>query len=105
MAKFVQIIEFKTSHLDEVKALSEEFRAERAANADGQMPVERGTFTTDRDRPGYCLNIVEFESYEVAMANSALPETTKFSERMMELCDGPPKFYNLDVNEVWTRND
>jgi hypothetical protein len=105
MAKFVQIIEFKTSHLDEVKALSEEFRAERAANADGQMPVERGTFTTDRDRPGYCLNIIEFESYEAAMANSALPETTKFAERMMELCDGPPKFYNLDVAESWSRTD
>ena len=105
MAKFVQIIEFKTSHLDEVKALSEEFRAERAANADGQMPVERGTFTTDRDRPGYCLNIVEFDSYEVATANSALPETTKFAERMAELCDGPPKFDNLDVVETWSRTD
>ena len=102
MAKFVQIIEFKTSHVDEVLALGEEFRAERAASADDEMPVVRGTFTTDRDRPGYCFNIIEFESYEAAMKNSALPETTKFAERMMELCDGPPKFYNLDVAESWT---
>ena len=104
MAKFVQIIEFKTSRIDEVQALSEEFRAERAANADGQMPVERGTFTTDRDRPGYCLNIVEFESYEAAMANSNLPETSKFAARLMELCDGPPKFSNLDVVDIWQRD-
>ena len=104
MAGFVQIIEFKTSHLAEVKALAEEFRLERQANADGAMPVVRSAITTDRDRPGYCMNVVEFDSYDEAMANSAMPETTKFAERMMELCDGPPKFYNLDILEAWDRN-
>jgi hypothetical protein len=103
MAGFVQIIEFKTSHMQEVMALSEEFRAERRASADGDIPVARGTFTVDRDRPGYCLNIVEFDSYEAAMGNSSRPETAKFAERMMELCDGPPKFYNLDITDVWQR--
>ena len=51
----------------------------------------------DRDRPGYYLNLVEFDSYESAMENSNRPETAEFSAKMAELCDGPPRFYNLDV--------
>jgi hypothetical protein len=102
MAGFVQIIELKTSHPDELNALTAEFRAERTASND-PMPVSRGTFTADRDRPGYYLNIVEFDSYEAAMANNDAPSTTKFAARLAELCDGPPKFYNLNTIEVWER--
>jgi hypothetical protein len=97
MAGFVQIIEFTTSRPDEVKALGEEYRATR-----GDSPVVRGTFTADRDRPNTYLNIVEFPSYEAAMANSNDPATGEFAKKMMVLCDGPPKFYNLDLMEVWT---
>jgi hypothetical protein len=43
--------------------------------------------------------IVFFDSYESAMENSNLPETNEFSQKMMELLDGPPTFYNLDVVE------
>lgn len=98
---FVQIIEFKTSQPDEVRALAEEFRTESAATSGGPIPVVRGTFTKDRDRPDVYLNLVEFESYDAAMANSNRPETQKFAERMSELCDGPPKFLNLDIVETW----
>jgi hypothetical protein len=97
MAGFIQIIEFTTSRPDEVKALSEEYRANR-----GDSPVIRGTFTVDRDRPNTYLNIVEFPSYEAAMENSNDPATSDFAQKMMVLCDGPAKFYNLDVAEVWT---
>jgi len=97
MAGFVQIIEFKSSRPDEIKNLADKYRAERGA---GAGPV-RGTFTEDRDRPGTYLNIVEFESYEKAMENSNDPRTGEFAAAMAELCDGPPKFYNLDINEVW----
>jgi hypothetical protein len=99
MAGFVQIIEFKTSRIDEIKALGEDMRAQRAA--DGASSVRRGTFTADRDRPGYYLNVVEFDSYESAMENSNRPETSEFAARMAKLCDGPPRFYNLDVMETW----
>ena len=34
------------------------------------------------------------------MANSALPETADFAERLAELCDSPPIFRNLDVERV-----
>jgi hypothetical protein len=99
MSGFIQIIEFKTSHIDEIVVLGEKFQQAHAAQS-GSTSV-RGTITSDRDRPGYYLNIVEFESYDAAMANSDRPETQEFSSKLMELCDGPPKFYNLDITQTW----
>ena len=43
---------------------------------------------------------MEFPSYEEAMANSDLPETASFAERLGHLCDGPVLFRNLDVRGV-----
>lgn len=99
MAGFVQIIEFKTSRIGEIEALVDEMRAQR--EADGGSSVRRATFTADRDRPGYYFSIIEFDSYESAMENSARPETGEFAAQMAELCDGPPEFYNLDVMQTW----
>jgi hypothetical protein len=96
MAGFVQIIEYKTSRFDEVKALGED----RARNDTGSL-ARRVTATEDRDRPGTYLTIVEFDSYDDAMANSKRAETAQFAEQMQKLCDGPPTFYNLDVVQGW----
>jgi hypothetical protein len=101
MGSFVQIIEFTSSNIDEIKKLADDFRSKREADGTGG-PVS-GLITEDRDRPGTYLNIVEFQSYELAMENSNDPLTQDFSKRMMELCDGPPKFLNLDVMESWGR--
>jgi hypothetical protein len=98
MAGFVQIIEFKTSRPDEVRALSEEYRAGRISSGE-KLPVVRSTVTADRDRPNTYLNLVEFASYEDAMTNSQNPATADFAQKLMALCDGPPTFYNLDVVE------
>ena len=98
MAGFIQIIEYKTSRFDEVKALGEE----RAHNDEGSL-ARRITATEDRDRPGTFLTIVEFDSHDDAMKNSARPETAQFAEQMQKLCDGPPKFYNLDVRHNFDR--
>lgn len=98
MAGFIQIIEFKTSRIEEVMKVGQQFDESR--QRDGDSSSVKVTITADRDRPDYYLNIVEFESYEQAMANSERPETQEFSAKMMELCDGPPKFYNLDIKQV-----
>jgi hypothetical protein len=66
----------------------------------GRRTAQRGTFTQDRERPNTYLQIVEFPSYEDAMANSDLPETAAFAQRLGELCDGPMSFRNLDVRSV-----
>jgi hypothetical protein len=36
------------------------------------------------------------------MANSGLPETGEFAEKLAGLCDGPPMFRNLDMQRVDT---
>ena|ERR687896_692334 len=95
---FLQIIEYQTSRVDEVTALGKEFREQ--VGAGGAKPLG-GTITADRDRPGYFLSIVEFDSYEAAMEASGRPETQEFFGRLSQLMDGPPKFYNLDVVDTW----
>ena len=92
MAGFIQIIEFQTSRFDEVQKLSEEMSSRAPSDTD---PI-RVTVSADRDRPNHYMTVAEFSSYELAMKNSERPETSEFSAKMAELCDGPATFYNLD---------
>jgi hypothetical protein len=90
---FIQIIEYKTTRIDEFNAALdawlEKTRDKRAAT--------RGVQTRDRDAADTYVQIVEIPSYEDAMANSNLPETSEFAAQLTALCDGPPTFRNLDV--------
>jgi len=99
VAGFIQIIEIQTSRIDDVEAIGREVRS-RLDDGSSSSP-KRGLFTEDRDRQGFYLNIVEFESYEAAMENSSRPEVGEFASQLAKLCDAPPKFYNLDVRESW----
>jgi hypothetical protein len=90
---FVQIIEFRTSKLDEMEKVGDEWQA--AIGADRK--ARRRVLCNDRDNAGRYFNIVFFDSYEDAMENSNHPLTQQFSQRMMALADGAPTFYNLDV--------
>jgi len=96
MPGFVQIMEFDTSRIDEVEALSKKMQEERG----DALLASKATITEDRDRRGHYYVIVEFDSYEEAMKNSNDPVTGKYSEQMGELLDGPPAFHNLDVITV-----
>jgi len=93
---FVQIIQFQTTKPDDVEALVGEWRAK----TEGKRTAQRGTFTRHRDRPDTYVQIVEFPSYEAAMANSELPETAQLAEKLRGLCDGDMVFHNLDVVTV-----
>ena len=93
---FIQLIETTTARRDEVDALVERWRS----RTEGRRTAHRSTATHDRDRPDTYILIVEFDSHDAAMANSALPETAGFAERLAELCDSPPTFRNLDVDRV-----
>jgi hypothetical protein len=97
MAGFVQIVEYRTSKPDEVRALTEDYSKAREAAGDGSSAPGRAMSCGDRDNPGRYFTIVEFESLEAAMENSDRADTTEFAKKMMELCDGPPTFYNLDL--------
>jgi hypothetical protein len=99
MAGFIQIIEMQTSRFGEIEELLKEIRS-RLDDGRTSGPL-RGTTTADRDRPGYYVNIIEFDSYEAAMENSNRPEVSEFAGRLAKLCDSPPRFYNLDVRDTW----
>jgi quinol monooxygenase YgiN len=93
---FIQIIEIETTRPEELEALVAEWQEQTA----GKRTAQRGTMTRDRDRPNRYVQIVEFPSYEAAMANSELPETAQLSRKIAALCDGPLSFRNLDVRSV-----
>ena len=90
---FIQIIEFTTSRADELDALLDEW----LQKTEGKRTATRGIEARDRDRPNTYVQIIEFPSYEQAMANSELPETAEVATHLAELCDGPPTFRNLEV--------
>jgi quinol monooxygenase YgiN len=94
MSEFVQIIEFQTDRIDEVRGLQDELR-EKAADP----RFTSGLVTRDLDRRNAYTMVVEFPSRAAAEANNADPMIQQFADRMAELCDGPAVFHNLDVIE------
>jgi hypothetical protein len=98
MTGFVQVIEWKTSRIDDVKKLNDEWR-ERFP----EMGPTRILVANSRDDADTYLTVVEFESHEAAMKNSADPATSEYAQRMAGLCDGPPTFRDMDVLQVENR--
>jgi quinol monooxygenase YgiN len=94
MAAFVQIIQWKSSKIDEVRKLSDDYRAGRVADSGGPRRV---LVLADKDNAGTYYTIAEFESAEAAAENSARSDTSEFAAKMAELCDGPPTFHNTEV--------
>ncbi len=92
MSTFIQVIDYSTSKGTQIEALLDEWRD----TTEGRRSTASAITCRDRDQEGHYLTIVEFPSYEEAMRNNELPETQAFSERMRVLCDGEPRFLNLD---------
>ncbi|MFD9355905.1 ester cyclase [Streptomyces sp. NPDC060031] len=90
---FVQIIDYKTSRQDALNELLDRY----VSQSQGKRTVTHSIVGRDRDDETHYMDLVEFPSYEDAMANSHLPETDKMFQEMMALCDGMPSFTNLDV--------
>jgi hypothetical protein len=93
MMAFVQVIEMTTTRVPEIAKLMTEWMSATA----GRRSAQRSLLTRDRERPDTYVQVVEFPSYEEAMANSALPETAAFAEKLAALCDSGPSFRNLDL--------
>ena len=71
---FIQIMEFTTSDIEAVLALTKEWR-----NAEGRRRRGHEFVTSKRSNPDRYRIIVYFDSYESAMENSELPETQEFA--------------------------
>jgi hypothetical protein len=93
---FVQIIEMTTTKAAEIEELLDGWMAA----TDGRRSASSSLPAEDRERPDTYVQVVEFPSYEEAMANSALPEITAFAEKLSALCSSVPTFRNLDVVRV-----
>jgi len=90
---FMQIVSFTTTRLDEFRKLEQEWLAATA----GRRTLLRSALYADRDEPHRYVTVNEFASYESAMVNSALPQTSALAERATEFADGPATFTNLDL--------
>ena len=90
---FIQIIEMHTSKVDELQALEDEW--EKAT--EGRRTLRRSIIARDRNDSNRYFVFAFFDSYESAMENSNLPETTEFGHKQSALLDGPMEFTDLDV--------
>lgn len=91
--QFVQVVEFKTSNIEGMRARGKRYEEETGGGGG------RAMFCEDRDNPGTYLVIATFPSYDEAMQNSEKPETQALAADMMALSDGSPTFRNLNLME------
>jgi hypothetical protein len=90
---FIQIIECHTSKIDEMRAMESDWRAA----TEGKRTLRRSIVARDRNDGNRYFILAFFDSYESAMKNSELPETTAFTEKWGGFVDGPLTFHDLDV--------
>lgn len=93
--KFAQIIDFQTEHIDEMREAMRQFE-QQAASEDRDAKPRHRMVLQDRDHPNRYLVVVEFDSYEEAMKNSARADTTALSEKMGAMTSARD-FINCDV--------
>ncbi|WP_418958603.1 ester cyclase [Streptomyces tritici] len=90
---FVQIIDCKTTRVDDLNRLMDKW----VEQTKGKRTATHSIVGTDRSDASHVVEIVEFPSYEDAMRNSQLPETDRIFREMVALCDEMPTFTDLDV--------
>src|SRR5205807_536120 len=95
---FVQLIEFRTHRIDDLETTVRQWE-----QAIGSARTARWSVTgAERDHPDSYVQIIEFPSYEAAMANSEHPATSEFADQLSKLCEGEPTFHNLEVRDATT---
>lgn len=92
---FVQIISFRTDQYDEFAELEQQW----LEDTEGSRTVVRQQTLVDRHDPRHHLAVVEFASYESAMANSGLPETDALAQKLASMTEGA-EFGDYDVVTV-----
>ena len=91
--KFRQIIEFRTSRIDDFNAYFDDW----ITASEGDRIPHRAVLQADRDAPNVYLLTVEFSSHEQAMENSVRPHTGQFARFLGSISDGDLTFRDLDV--------
>lgn len=89
--RFTQMIEF-TGDKASFEQLLDRYRELMGSDT----TVRRAVLLGDRDHPGTLIELVEFDSYDDAMANSDHPGTRTWAEEASGML-GQAVFRNLDV--------
>jgi quinol monooxygenase YgiN len=90
--KFAQHVIFKTTDIEAVRKVSDEYDRNSAAGGPS------GLLLQDRDNPGQYVFHGVFDSYEEAMKNNDRPETQQMAKQMGELVTNLT-YRNFDVIE------
>lgn len=90
---FVQLIEFRTEHIDQFDTLVEQWNSEIGSDRTARWYL----LGADRDQPGRYVQLVEFPDHDAAMANSAHPATGAVAERLGKIAQDSLGFRNLDI--------
>ena len=93
--QFIQILEFRTSKIDKIRAMDDEWRAA----TEGTRTLRRSILCQDRNDPARHLVFAFFDSPESAQVNSDLPATAAFASQVNGVVDAPLGFQDLDVIE------
>ncbi|WP_175412682.1 hypothetical protein [Streptomyces sp. TRM64462] len=96
--KFIQIVDFETERVDEMRGVMGEWDDE--AERRDYSPTS-SVLLKDRDNPNRYYAVVTFNSYDEAMRNSDDPRTSEMAGRLEALCTRPTKFVNCDVLEEY----
>ena len=92
MSEFIQIMRFRTDHIDEVQKLVRQYDADVV----GRSTVTSEVSGRDLDSGEYVV-IVRFPSKAAAEMNNALPETGALANAIGALCTGGLSFSNVEV--------
>jgi hypothetical protein len=90
---FIQLIDYET---DQAPEIDKAMRSAMSQNRTG-MGIVRLEQTQDHDNPRHFVTIVEFPSYEAAMANNVRPETDTMARELAAMCTRGPSYQNLEV--------
>ena len=95
MTEFIQIMRFRTDHIDEVQKLVRQYEADVA----GRWTVTSEVSGRDLDS-GESVVLVRFPSKAAAEVNNSLPETGALAHGIGALGTAAMSFSNVEVLEV-----
>ena len=95
--KFVQIVDFETDRIEEMRTLSEEMEKKFAGRSGG--PTHR-LVLQDRNKPGRYLVRDRVQRRTRRPCATATTRDDKMAEQMAALCTRPPSFTDCDVVDM-----
>lgn len=90
---FVQVIEYKTSDLDAVKRVNDEWKSA----TEGKRTAKRIVLGKYRDQSDRVCEMVFFDSRDDAMRNNELPETQDYARKLGDVVEGDPQFFDIEI--------